>query len=173
MTGRATTPAPTRTPTEFERRVYVLCKSIPKGKVSTYGAMAKVLSSAPRAVGQVRALLWSARGSVAGRGGCVSSPASRIRTLVPRRPSLPPSVQALRRNPYAPVVPCHRVVAASLELGGFSGQWGCDTPNVRRKRALLEEEGVKVDDQGRLADRAQCLEEQALRRAAKLAKVEL
>lgn len=33
-------------------------------------------------------------------------------------------MQALRRNPYAPEVPCHRVIAASLDLGGFSGQWG-------------------------------------------------
>jgi len=31
--------------------------------------------------------------------------------------------QSLRRNPFAPDVPCHRVVAADLELGGFSGSW--------------------------------------------------
>ncbi len=37
-------------------------------------------------------------------------------------------VQALRRNPHAPVVPCHRVVAATLELGGFSGSWVCPSP---------------------------------------------
>jgi alkylated DNA nucleotide flippase Atl1 len=34
-----------------------LCKSIPKGKVSTYGAMAAVLQSSARAVGQVGALV--------------------------------------------------------------------------------------------------------------------
>lgn len=50
--------------------------------------------------------------------------------------------QALRRNPFAPVVPCHRVIAASLELGGFSGQWGEGCENVKKKRRLLEEEGV-------------------------------
>lgn len=32
-------------------------------------------------------------------------------------------LQALRRNPWAPGVPCHRVVAANLELGGFDGDW--------------------------------------------------
>ena len=32
-------------------------------------------------------------------------------------------LQALRRNPFAPEVPCHRVVAANLELGGFGGDW--------------------------------------------------
>jgi methylated-DNA-[protein]-cysteine S-methyltransferase len=29
----------------------------------------------------------------------------------------------MRRNPFAPDVPCHRVVAADLQLGGFSGSW--------------------------------------------------
>jgi hypothetical protein len=32
-------------------------------------------------------------------------------------------LQAMRRNPFAPVVPCHRVVASDLSLGGFSGSW--------------------------------------------------
>jgi O-6-methylguanine DNA methyltransferase len=31
--------------------------------------------------------------------------------------------QAMRRNPTPIVVPCHRVVAASGQLGGFSGDW--------------------------------------------------
>lgn len=30
--------------------------------------------------------------------------------------------QALRKNPFAPEVPCHRVVKANLSLGGFSGE---------------------------------------------------
>lgn len=54
-----------RTPTEFETRVYKLCKQIPKGKVSTYGAMARVLGNAPRAVGQV---------SIMSRFFCVRAP---------------------------------------------------------------------------------------------------
>lgn len=29
----------------------------------------------------------------------------------------------MRRNKYAPVVPCHRVVSSDLSLGGFSGSW--------------------------------------------------
>lgn len=103
---------PSRPPTAFERRLHEVCSSIPKGKVSTYGALAKVLKSSPRAVGQ-----------------------------------------ALRRNPLAPEVPCHRVVAASLDLGGFGGQWGACTPNVQRKKAMLEKEGVKFDG-SRVADTA-------------------
>ncbi|KAF6257408.1 hypothetical protein COO60DRAFT_1524353 [Scenedesmus sp. NREL 46B-D3] len=38
-------------------------------------------------------------------------------------PCRTPAVQAMRRNPFAPAVPCHRVVAADLDLGGFSGSW--------------------------------------------------
>jgi O-6-methylguanine DNA methyltransferase len=43
------------------------------------------------------------------------------------------------RNPIAIVVPCHRVVASGMRLGGYSG--GLD-----RKRYLLELEGVRVDN---------------------------
>jgi len=50
--------------------------------------------------------------------------------------------QSLRRNPFAPNVPCHRVVAADLELGGFSGSWGIQCANVQRKKQLLMDEGV-------------------------------
>ena len=37
---------------------------------------------------------------------------------------------ALRRNPYFPIVPCHRVVASSFQLGGFHGSWGAASPEV-------------------------------------------
>lgn len=54
-------------------------------------------------------------------------------------------LQALRRNPYAPEVPCHRVIAASLDIGGFMGATGSDAPKVQKKKALLESEGIKFD----------------------------
>ena len=44
---------------------------------------------------------------------------------------------ALNKNPYAPVVPCHRIVKENGSLGGFAG--GCS-----RKRGLLEVEGIHV-----------------------------
>lgn len=44
---------PNRPPTPFEQRLYDVCKCIPAGRVATYGAMAQVLGSAPRACGQV------------------------------------------------------------------------------------------------------------------------
>ena len=45
--------------------------------------------------------------------------------------------QALHRNPYAPKVPCHRVVGADGKLTGFAG-------GLARKKQLLEAEGVRV-----------------------------
>lgn len=52
--------------------------------------------------------------------------------------------QAMRCNPYAPHVPCHRVVASDGGIGGFSGQSSGDA--IRRKVALLRAEGVPVED---------------------------
>ena len=50
--------------------------------------------------------------------------------------------QALKNNPFAPEVPCHRVIAADGSLGGFFGEKSADA--LARKRALLESEGVKI-----------------------------
>jgi len=46
---------------------------------------------------------------------------------------------ALARNPFAPIVPCHRVVAAGGKLGGYSAPGGAAT-----KRRLLELEGAAI-----------------------------
>ena len=46
--------------------------------------------------------------------------------------------QALKRNPFAPVVPCHRVVAADGSIGGYFGKR--DGEQIERKRALIEAE---------------------------------
>lgn len=47
--------------------------------------------------------------------------------------------QALARNPFAPIVPCHRIVAAGGKLGGYSAPGGAAT-----KRRLLELEGAEI-----------------------------
>ncbi|KAL3157705.1 hypothetical protein ABBQ32_012138 [Trebouxia sp. C0010 RCD-2024] len=98
-----------RSPTVYEQRVYQVCSAIPKGKVSTYGSLAAMLKSSPRAVGQ-----------------------------------------ALRRNPSAPEVPCHRVVSTSLNIGGFNGTWG-DPMQVKQKREMLLQEGVLFDSDTTIA----------------------
>ena len=57
--------------------------------------------------------------------------------------------QALRRNPFAPKVPCHRVISASLAIGGFQGK--AEGVAVRRKLQLLEGEGVRFSE-GKLVE---------------------
>ncbi len=50
--------------------------------------------------------------------------------------------QALGRNPFAIVVPCHRVLAAGGKAGGFSAAGG-----VATKLRLLAIEGVRARDE--------------------------
>jgi len=94
----------TKTPTKFQNKVYDLTKKVPKGKVTTYKAIAKKMNSkAYRAVGS-----------------------------------------ALRDNPYAPKVPCHRVIASDGSLGGFQGKTKGLT--IKKKISMLRKEGVKVEN---------------------------
>ena len=44
---------------------------------------------------------------------------------------------ALNKNPYSPVVPCHRVVKSDGQIGGFS-------KGLKVKIKMLAREGVKV-----------------------------
>lgn len=94
--------------TEFQERVYATLRNVPKGRVTTYGDLARLLGTSPRAVGQ-----------------------------------------ALRRNPYAPRVPCHRVVASDGGIGGFFG--ARTGKRIAEKIALLRREGVSIR-RGRLLD---------------------
>ncbi len=74
-------------------------KQIPKGKVTTYGEIARAITgkvSAARAVGQ-----------------------------------------AVARNPYPIIIPCHRVVRSSGDLGGYS-------LGVAKKIGLLSAEGIEI-----------------------------
>jgi O-6-methylguanine DNA methyltransferase len=90
----------------FRDRVYDITRKIPKGKVATYGQIAKLAgnSKAARAVGR-----------------------------------------CMKTNPFAPQVPCHRVVAKSGKLTGYSAGQGL----VTKKQLLLAEgvffRGEKVD----------------------------
>lgn len=92
----------------FAQRVWALTARIPRGRVVTYGDIARALGTRSyRAVGQ-----------------------------------------ALHRNPYAPRVPCHRVVGADGRLTGFAG-------GLAKKQRLLRDEGVGVRD-GRVDLAARC-----------------
>ncbi len=65
----------------FNKAVWEATRKVPKGKVATYGIIAKMIGrpKASRAVGN-----------------------------------------ALNKNPYAPQVPCHRVVRSDGTVGGFA-----------------------------------------------------
>jgi len=82
---------------KFSERCYKILRKVPKGKVTTYKAIAhKLNTKAYRAVGN-----------------------------------------AMNKNPYAPKVPCHRVVNSSGELGGFAS-------GIKNKIKLLKKEGIKI-----------------------------
>lgn len=82
----------------FRDKVYQITKKIPKGKVATYGQIARSAGNpkAARAVGMF-----------------------------------------MKKNPYAPSVPCHRVVGYNGGLTGYSGGKGIST-----KKSMLISEGV-------------------------------
>ena len=44
---------------------------------------------------------------------------------------------AVARNPFAPKIPCHRVIKSDGSLGGYSGKGG-----VKTKKLLLKREGI-------------------------------
>jgi O-6-methylguanine DNA methyltransferase len=56
----------------------------------------------------------------------------------------------MRNNPFAPDVPCHRVVAADGKIGGFHGEWGEEGKYAGEKVRMLRGEGVKFDGKGRV-----------------------
>ena len=49
---------------------------------------------------------------------------------------------AMRSNPFAPLIPCHRVVSKSGELGGYMGAKSQGSWQIELKTVLLELEGL-------------------------------
>lgn len=74
---------------------------------------------------------------------CAEIPRGQVRTYgwIARRIGSPKAAravgQALGKNPFAPTIPCHRVVGADGSLTGFSAKGG-----LASKRALLKKEGA-------------------------------
>tara|TARA_B110000881_G_C18135617_1_gene298999 strand:+ start:220 stop:510 length:291 start_codon:yes stop_codon:yes gene_type:complete len=46
---------------------------------------------------------------------------------------------AIGKNPYAPRIPCHRVIRSDGSLGGYSGKGG-----IKSKKLLLKKEGITL-----------------------------
>ena len=46
---------------------------------------------------------------------------------------------AVGKNPFAPKIPCHRVIRSDGSLGGYSGKGG-----IKTKKKLLKNEGIIV-----------------------------
>src|SRR4030042_5149366 len=44
---------------------------------------------------------------------------------------------AMNKNPYAPEVPCHRVIKSSGEVGGFAS-------GTKKKIEMLRKEGIEI-----------------------------
>ncbi|KAM0714313.1 hypothetical protein Q7P37_010100 [Cladosporium fusiforme] len=57
---------------------------------------------------------------------------------------------AMRNNPFAPEVPCHRILSSDGTIGGFKGFWGEEGKYANLKRDLLAEEGVRFDSSGKV-----------------------
>ncbi|MBN1979647.1 MAG: methylated-DNA--[protein]-cysteine S-methyltransferase [Anaerolineae bacterium] len=56
---------------------------------------------------------------------------------------------ALARNPFPIVIPCHRAIRSNGELGGYQG-------GLAMKRALLAFEGVRVSETGKVLTQRVC-----------------
>ncbi|MFX0019761.1 MAG: methylated-DNA--[protein]-cysteine S-methyltransferase [Promethearchaeota archaeon] len=50
---------------------------------------------------------------------------------------------ALARNPFPIIIPCHRAIKTRSELGGFQG-------GIDMKRALLKLEGIEISEKGKV-----------------------
>jgi len=125
--------------TSFRRTVLALLCSIPRGQYTTYAAMA-------RHVNLVRQKQSQSSSSL--------SPPANQNSQPPTSNTCARAIgNAMRNNPFAPLVPCHRVLAADGSIGGFGGHWGEDGKFAGDKRRLLREEGVRFDGRGRAVGR--------------------
>lgn len=50
---------------------------------------------------------------------------------------------AMHKNPYAPRVPCHRVIKSNGEIGGFAS-------GIKKKIEMLKAEGIILDSNNKI-----------------------
>src|SRR3989338_8987091 len=112
----------------FNEKCYEILKKVPRGKVTTYGELARAVGSpkAARAVGNAmkrNPYVFLSTGN-----------SSKARLRARNKKEFP-----VNKNPYAPEVPCHRVVGAKGEMVGFAS-------GVDKKIKMLKEECVEVEN---------------------------
>jgi methylated-DNA-[protein]-cysteine S-methyltransferase len=113
--------------TPFQKSVYDVCKTIPQGNPGNNNSCCSLC-------------LWNA--------GYVTT-YKHIAAALEKPYAFRAVGNALRKNPYAPVVPCHRVVASDRSMGGFYG--ATQGENIDRKTKMLKEELVEFDKDGRVS----------------------
>jgi len=110
----------------FNEKCYAVLRKVPKGKVTTYGEIARALNSkAYQAVGN--AMKRNPHGFLS-----IANSKARLR-------SHNKNELAVNKNPYAPEVPCHRVVGSDGSMTGFAS-------GVDKKIKMLRKEGVEIKD---------------------------
>jgi methylated-DNA-[protein]-cysteine S-methyltransferase len=60
--------------------------------------------------------------------------------------------RALSHNPFPIIVPCHRTIKSSGDIGGFGGEFPRFSLGKKLKRVLLTLEGVTVSPQGKVVN---------------------
>lgn len=114
-----------------------------KGKAQDFSAIPVFIE---KATPFMRAVYDAARRIPAGEVVSYAELARRI-----KKPGAVRAVgTALGKNPVPLIIPCHRIIAASGKLGGFSAQGGLDA-----KKMLLHCEGVSVEKPQLMASAAQ------------------
>src|SRR3989344_3546589 len=112
----------------FNEKCYEILKKVPRGKVTTYGELARAVGS-PKAA---RAVEYPVKKNPYGFLSTGNSSKARLRSR--NKKEFP-----VNKNPYAPEVPCHRVVGAKGEMVGFAS-------GVDKKIKMLKEECVEVEN---------------------------
>ncbi|KAI9652336.1 MAG: methylated-DNA--protein-cysteine methyltransferase [Alyxoria varia] len=156
---------PTLTP--YRRLVLTLLTQVPRGRYTTYKALADAAAArSGGAAGAGKSEKESNKPTKPGKGGTGNARAVG---------------GAMRNNPFAPAAPCHRVLASDGRIGGFGGECGAgvgvgsagkvvgrggggggtksrfvtvleqeEGKFIQQKRRLLREEGVRFDGTGKV-----------------------
>jgi len=123
-------------PTHFQKRVYAETAKIPKGKTSTYKAIAQKLNSSPRAVGQ------ALKRNPYSYDSCDFRRRLLKKSFMPFRVLHGTGREAQKKPLRCLLIPCHRVIKSDNTIGGFNGK--TSGKEIQRKIKLLKEEGVVI-----------------------------